>query len=379
MTKKARTLMFILLFCFASLILAVTQAQDKVIDDEKLPTGDWTLSIGVYTGAGHKSLPVDVSSVTSDALKGSAVTKVTLENRTSQYVEQVKFRWQISEEEDPSTTLLQGTTPRVDVQLSPGVERTLEYTVVTFAKIYKPLLREGVLKGKYRMEIMVGEVVYLDGSIWEWEELSDTAHTILHVFGASQELQDRVIKKISWRNEPIKIIAIKANGVPIKLGETFSGDDEWLKDLTISVVNTSSKNIVFIEINLEFPIPENQPKEPPASYSISYGCAPQPEAPAQATQPKPTSPGETISIVLPDYRDLKEFLKLTGYPASIKQVKIIIGDVVFDDGTKWSAGGLFRRDPNNLNGWQRVREVDNNSFGRDNSRDRPNKEQNMRS
>jgi hypothetical protein len=176
-----RRLLIPLLVSLASvtLVLLMGRAQNVSSDEEQLPPGDWSLSPGGYTGPDKDSLPVIVNSVTSTGPKVE-VTKVTLINKTTKFVRQVRLQWQVYDrslvrkKEDPRIILIQGRTPRITVDLSPVEERPLEYLVTSFAKIYKPLLRDGVLKGKYQMEIMVGQVVYGDGSIWEWGEPTDT-------------------------------------------------------------------------------------------------------------------------------------------------------------------------------------------------------------
>jgi hypothetical protein len=41
------------------------------------------------------------------------------------------------------------------------------------------------------------------------------------------------------------------------------------------------------------------------------------------------------------------------YPAAIKEVILRVRTVGFDDGTVWSSGSTFRRDPNNSGKWIR--------------------------
>ncbi|HEY0100294.1 MAG TPA: hypothetical protein VGB76_15195 [Pyrinomonadaceae bacterium] len=100
------------------------------------------------------------------------------------------------------------------------------------------------------------------------------------------------------------------------------------------------------------------PGEPEAHDRIIYGQYP--TLPGEIATPHPDQPpippGETVDMVLKDYEGIRDFLNNTHYPASINRLEISVGDVVFDDGTKWSGGGIFRRDPDKPGGWIRIKE-----------------------
>lgn len=128
-----------------------------------LPTGNWTLSAGPYSGSGHESVPVDVFSVTTDAAGGLTVTSVSLFNRSSRDVSAVKLHWYLKEEEQ-SQALLEGDTQLIDIDVPAGKEQVLSFPVVSFARVSKSLLRGGKLTGNYRLEIAVSEVNYADAS-----------------------------------------------------------------------------------------------------------------------------------------------------------------------------------------------------------------------
>ena len=168
--KFGVVLLVIALVCLASGILQIRDARSGATTGENLAEGGWSLTTTPYFGRDYESLPVDVSSVTSDHTKGSAVTEVLVENHSPESVESIRFRWTVFDREHPETILLEGETPLVGIGLSPGQRRRLEYNVVTFAQIYKPLLRAGALRGDYAMEVMAGEVRYENGEAWKWGE-----------------------------------------------------------------------------------------------------------------------------------------------------------------------------------------------------------------
>lgn len=173
-------------------------------------------------------------------------------------------------------------------------------------------------------------------------------------FGVGQgKKEDRMITKYTWRNEPLEISGIKVKGKLTKLGLKSMEDDDWLKGLIVTVKNTSNKTIVYIELNLEFPSSERSDAEPPSVDHLMYGDYPQPpgeEVTRHLDQP-PLPPGEKANLTLTDYDGLRDFLLQTKKQTSVKELEISINDVVFDDGTKWNGGQIFRRDSNDPNRW----------------------------
>jgi hypothetical protein len=170
--------------------------------------------------------------------------------------------------------------------------------------------------------------------------------------------EERLLKKLSWKDEPIKVIGAKIKGREIKLGEQFSDEADWLRGFRIRILNVSDKQITFVNLRLDFPIPEGVAIDVPSSYELGYGRSPQ--IPADVKTPDSQPPigiGESREIILSEtqYNKLRAFLSQTNYPRSIKHVEIILDQVLFDDDSMWSAGGIFRRDPNDRDKWDRVR------------------------
>jgi hypothetical protein len=131
---------------------------------DKLPPGKWTFSAGPYFGEGYKSTSVDVYSVTTRADKGLAITRVALRNRSPKAVTAVRLHWYLMDRETRKV-FLDGDTALVEVDLQPGENQELSFPVVTFSKVYKPLLNGTNLSGDYRIEIAVVETTYSDTSI----------------------------------------------------------------------------------------------------------------------------------------------------------------------------------------------------------------------
>lgn len=179
----------------------------------------------------------------------------------------------------------------------------------------------------------------------------------LPIFGMAAQKQDRLIKKLSRSNEPIKVTKLTAKGAPLKFNQKYLEDDDWLRGLTVTVKNTTvGKSIISIRLILSILKPEASPQEPPSAWELFYGNTPPLSGGVPLNNTKSIKPGETADISLSDeeYSDLQEFLKATDYSIATKQVEIIVGDVFFSDGTKWYADRMFRQNPNSRGGWEEV-------------------------
>jgi hypothetical protein len=131
----------------------------------KLPPGNWTFSAGPYSGAGYRSLPVRVFSVTTNAARGLTIESVSLFNRSSKDIRGVKVHWYLKEQSQQQT-LLEGDTELPEVNLPAGSRLAIDHPVVSFERIYKSLMRGGVLEGNYRIDVAVNEINFVDGSRW---------------------------------------------------------------------------------------------------------------------------------------------------------------------------------------------------------------------
>jgi hypothetical protein len=179
------------------------------------------------------------------------------------------------------------------------------------------------------------------------------AHDLLTQVGIAGQKQDRVLKKKQWSNEPIKITKLKMKGANVSFGEKQSGDDDWFRGLSIDVKNISNKTIVFIDISIIFPPADGATEEHIASDHMLYGnYPPAPGEPFTSHPDQPSlQPGDSATMVLTDYEGTREFLNQVGKPRTIKEIEISIEDVFFDDGTKFSGGQIWKRDPKNQKIW----------------------------
>lgn len=210
----------------------------------------------------------------------------------------------------------------------------------------------------HKLELSVVFVIFADRTGWAagnfYRQDPDNPNRYLNVGDNPPHKEARTITKYSWRDEPLEISSLKVKGKAAKLGANFEEDDDWLDRLTVTVKNTSNKTTAYIQLDLEFPTPDHSAKEPESVDHLLYGTYPQPSGQEVTPHPDqpPLQPGAKAELVLTDYEGLRDFLIQTKKSTSIKQIQISISEVVFDDGTKWSGGQLFRRNPGNPNRWE---------------------------
>ncbi len=175
------------------------------------------------------------------------------------------------------------------------------------------------------------------------------------VFTALAQRKDSKIKMIKKMNfsdsfvkEPIEIIEVRSNGKVIKLDENFE-DENWLKDFTIKFKNISGKTITSIDLNLLFPetATHGEPWGVPTSYSLNYGLSPTKHK-AGAVGMKILKPDEIDETALAptSFATLQRFVAIRSDLSNLTTANLTVVAVEFDDGTHWSAGDIFRPDPN---------------------------------
>ena len=172
----------------------------------------------------------------------------------------------------------------------------------------------------------------------------------------AQQAHERTVMKVNAPNEPVKITKFKLKGTPRGFGQNFTDDDDWLRGMTVNIQNTSNKPIVYLEISLDFPRPENQSSEqpPPFQSSLRYGSYAVMNSPLPPDAPALLMPNERAELKLTDqdYDSLIATLKQLDYPASLKKIELTISTVIFNDDTGWRLGTPIRRDPTKPDRWR---------------------------
>jgi hypothetical protein len=174
------------------------------------------------------------------------------------------------------------------------------------------------------------------------------AFLMFRVTGFAQGVE-RMIDKVSWRNEPIQMVKLKTKNKSIALGRKFSEDDDWLRGLTVTVQNVSNKAIARIDIQLSFPRPAGGTSPETAIYIIGMGYGKDPVNVAANEVLKVVLPGETVDVKLLEVNvpSIKEDLEKLGYEQPIKHAQVMIRSVIFVDGSEWAGDYILYPNPNN--------------------------------
>lgn len=165
--------------------------------------------------------------------------------------------------------------------------------------------------------------------------------------GAIQE-QEKTFEKLKpSRPEPVELVEIKTAKKAVKLGAKFHDSGNWLRGTTFKLRNSSSKDIVYVELDLNFPETASSGNE--MSFPIKLGR--RPGADNVASESLLVKPGDELTIRLDEkrYERLAKFIETRQPISSINKAKIRFGFIIFNDGTAWGAGNYYRQNPDNPN------------------------------
>lgn len=149
---------------------------------------------------------------------------------------------------------------------------------------------------------------------------------------AALQKNERVLKHHRFPTEPIKIVHVKNLRKELALERKFVEEDDWLKDLTIFVKNTSDKPITFISMELHFIKKGASEDEPIYAHQLFYNP---PFAPQEPIAPKAIG---QIKLTDDDYELINQTLAQDNYPSGATEVEINFYEVRFNDGTSWKSG-----------------------------------------
>jgi hypothetical protein len=140
----------------------------EVSQDKGFPPGEWTLQHPVISRLGLKDAPLQIISVKAEGKRGGTIRTVRLKNNSGKEVTAVKFVWYLFQEQETKNILQKGETPILGLDnFADRTSKAIDYPIVSFGNIYKPLVKDGKLIGDFVLEVAVGEIIYEDGSKWE--------------------------------------------------------------------------------------------------------------------------------------------------------------------------------------------------------------------
>ena len=176
-----------------------------------------------------------------------------------------------------------------------------------------------------------------------------------------QSHRKSIIRRVTYFKYPVEM-SFELNGQPLKSIETVAGsertndfeaDADWLNHLTIKIKNTSGKTITWMLVNLLFP--EVTKDGSVAMHQIFLGV--DPDAPFQRPELR-LAPNETFEIHLSaKHEEIKHLVDVigSGMPIeNVSKVEIQFHAALFDDGTRFRTGEMYRRDPNDSHKWIKI-------------------------
>lgn len=187
MSRSTKTILFTLTLLLTVLSLvgihrglyqaAAQQAGGvKEDDDYPLPKGKWSVTvIPDVKQREDPSVPVVLDNTTMSGNKGkdSAFERTVLSNRSDKNVAAVKLRYVIYKMEPPETILYRSEP--FAIKAKKGTEknphkarRRWVYDIPDgrYAKLLKPIIKDGVLYGNFAIRVSVDEVIFEDGTVW---------------------------------------------------------------------------------------------------------------------------------------------------------------------------------------------------------------------
>ena len=193
----------------------------------------------------------------------------------------------------------------------------------------------------------------------------------------AQTNEKMIIRRLSIVKYPLDL-SIEYNGKPLNgdwkvleekglRTQTFAGDADWLKHLSLKLKNVSDQPINWVEVHLIFPeavdtkttsdglnLPSPTPTPPrraaTALHRIEFGVGPYGNNQAAKLR---LLPGEIIEIPLAsEYSQISKLVQPKDFSVEqLNQILIDIQSALFEDGTMFMAGMMYRRDPKDTKRW----------------------------
>jgi len=180
----------------------------------------------------------------------------------------------------------------------------------------------------------------------------------------SNQDKKQIIQRLTLTKQPVDI-SYKLKGQPLNAhkaeraeegtrADEFDGDQDWVKELTVKLRNTSGKTITYIQLNLHFP--EVTQNGRTALKQVFLGVDPD----GKFSRPElRLAPNETIEIPLTEkYEDIKSLIETVGKKplGNVTKLWVEFHAALFDDGTLFEAGTWYKRntDQNDPRKWIQI-------------------------
>jgi len=177
-----------------------------------------------------------------------------------------------------------------------------------------------------------------------------------NVMAFLQDPERIILQSKPHEKDPVEISDVKVKDKAVRLGEKFNEDGLWVRDTTFKVLNKHKKPITYIQINIDFP--EILHNGVMMQHQMFFGRHPVFDKPV-SSKPLRIMPGESIKASLDkEYDGIKKVIEFVD-PSKVNFVGRIIlrlSEVGFEDGTIYSGGDIYRRnpDPTALQKWLKI-------------------------
>ncbi|HKO44114.1 MAG TPA: hypothetical protein VJU84_12635 [Pyrinomonadaceae bacterium] len=169
------------------------------------------------------------------------------------------------------------------------------------------------------------------------------AHTIE---ATVPQQHQRILVKKPWRQEPVKIIAVKTKRIAnVEMGREFNASEDWLDGFSATVLNSHSKTVTVMTIEMVFRREPGDPRRPFA-FPLHFGPRARSAQYVHRDRMKVIKPGETaiLELTAEHYESLLGFLQVTDF-MDVKRVELVVTEVGFEDGSMLYSGTWFLQDP----------------------------------
>jgi hypothetical protein len=162
-----------------------------------------------------------------------------------------------------------------------------------------------------------------------------------------------VVRPLTLAKEPIEI-SLTSGGRRLETKKTmhpergasqeeFEGDKDWLKNLNLKITNTTNKAITYIVLDLTFPETSGSDQRV-GLHQIFLGVDPE----RSFSRPElHLAPNDSIEVSLgARFKEIKDLVEHRVKIEDVTQMEVRVHQVLFDDGTLFETGNMYRRNPN---------------------------------
>jgi hypothetical protein len=147
-------------------------------------------------------------------------------------------------------------------------------------------------------------------------------------------------------------MTILYDGRPLKFSEAINAPDDWLKHVSVSFQNNSSKKLIAGFLQIDF---RELGGSPIAFYYVHFGLTPEHQLYTRSGQPASRPAGETPIVIEPgatatislekDYPAIRSVIESRGTLAQLTYCHMEYGAFYFEDDLRWMRGSFTHADP----------------------------------